>query len=89
MFSINREIFIILIDSLWSNKWNRCTFDRTSLPAIQFQIHSRLIFENDNEFEKKKKRNKKFPEIVEAMNSFDLSIKSKRHNAADSNETVD
>lgn len=38
---------------------------------------------------KKKKRNKKFPEIVEAMNSFDLSIKSKRHNVADSNETVD
>lgn len=88
MFSINREIFIILIDSLWSNKWNRSTFDRTSLPAIQFQIHLCLIFENDNEFEKKK-RNKKFPEIVEAMNSFDLSIKSKRHNAADSNETVD
>lgn len=56
MFSINREIFIILIDSLWSNKWNRSTFDRTSLPAIQFQIHSRLIFENDNEFEKKKKK---------------------------------
>lgn len=63
-------------------KWNRSTFDRTSLPLIRFQILSRLIFENDDQFGRKKEertRNKIcFPQILEAINSFDLPTKSKR-----------
>lgn len=40
-------------------KWNRSTFDRASLPPIWFQIHSRLIFENDDQFEGGKRRKNK------------------------------
>lgn len=46
-----------------------------SIGRVFLQVHSRLIFGNGNQFEK---RNKKFPQILEAMNSFDLSTKSKQ-----------